>query len=135
MSGDIPPDAFPGRRYTPEPAALGPTFPGQMAPGWPPPDELPQPFPGGPRPAVRIPAGGGINNAVLGIGAAVALVVVVIVLIAFSAGGGGCSGGRDFLDPPSYSSTDNVHWQMTYTCNNGGTKTVPVPSNQVPGGG
>ncbi len=63
----------------------------------------------------------------------------LIGLIAISAGGGsaasGCQGGIDQSVPPSFQSTDGVHWTATYTCMNGGTETKPVPSSQVPGGG
>lgn len=61
----------------------------------------------------------------------------LIPLIAFSSassGLAGCKGGIDQLDPPSYQSSDGVHWQATYTCMNGGTETKPVPASQVPGG-
>jgi hypothetical protein len=61
----------------------------------------------------------------------------LIPIIAFSAassGASGCQGGIDQLVPPSYQSSDGVHWQATYTCMNGGTETRPVPSSQVPGG-
>ena len=61
----------------------------------------------------------------------------LIPIIAFSAassGVSGCQGGIDQLVPPSYQSSDDVHWQATYTCMNGGTETKPVPSSQVPGG-
>jgi hypothetical protein len=61
----------------------------------------------------------------------------LIPIIAFSAaspGASGCQGGIDQLVPPSYQSSDDVHWQATYTCMNGGTETKSVPSSQVPGG-
>ena len=60
-----------------------------------------------------------------------------IPVIAFSSatsGLAGCKGGIDQLDPPSYQSSDGVHWQATYSCMNGGTETKPVPASQVPGG-
>lgn len=45
-----------------------------------------------------------------------------------------CQGGIDQTVPPSYQSSDGVHWTGTFTCMNGGTITKPVPANQVPGG-
>jgi len=62
----------------------------------------------------------------------------LIGIIAFSAvgsGSAGCQGGIDQLVPPSYQSSDGVHWQATYMCMNGGSETKSVPRNQVPGGG
>src|SRR5262249_39350301 len=62
----------------------------------------------------------------------------LIPIVAFSAassGLSGCQGGIDQLVPPSYQSSDGVHWQATYSCMNGGTVTKSVPRNQVPGGG
>ena len=62
----------------------------------------------------------------------------LIPIIAFSAAAGsmsGCRGGIDQMVPPSYESSDGVHWQATYSCMNGGTETKSVPASQVPGGG
>jgi len=62
----------------------------------------------------------------------------LIGLIAFSSassGPSGCQGGIDQAVPPSYQSSDGVHWEATFTCMNGGTETKPVPSSEVPGGG
>ena len=64
----------------------------------------------------------------------------LIPIIAFSvassglSGGSGCSGGIDQTVPPSFQSSDGVHWQATYVCMNGGTETKSVPASQVPGG-
>jgi hypothetical protein len=61
----------------------------------------------------------------------------LIPVIAFSAavsGVSGCQGGINQAIPPSYQSSDGVHWVATFTCMNGGTETKPVPSSQVPGG-
>jgi hypothetical protein len=92
---------------------------------------MPSPFAGLPQAAAA--ASGLSRNAVLGAGAAVALVLVAFALLLVATSGpSGCSGGRNFLDPPTYSSSDNVHWTMTYTCNNGGQTSVSVPSSQVP---
>jgi hypothetical protein len=41
-------------------------------------------------------------------------------------GGGGCKGGIDEFSPPSYVSSDNVHWTAIYPCRNGGTISKPV---------
>jgi hypothetical protein len=61
------------------------------------------------------------------------------VVIAFSAmsssASSGCKGGIDQMVPPSYQSSDDVHWMATYACMNGGTVTKSVPASQVPGGG
>jgi hypothetical protein len=61
----------------------------------------------------------------------------LIPLIAFSSatsGVAGCKGGIDQSVPPSYVSSDGVHWRATYSCMNGGTETRSVPDSQVPGG-
>jgi hypothetical protein len=63
----------------------------------------------------------------------------LVVVIAFSAmsssASSGCKGGIDQMVPPSYQSSDDVHWMATYACMNGGTVTKSVPASQVPGGG
>jgi hypothetical protein len=61
----------------------------------------------------------------------------LISIIAFSvavSSVSGCQGGINQAIPPSYQSSDGVHWVATFTCMNGGTETKPVPSSQVPGG-
>jgi hypothetical protein len=71
------------------------------------------------------------------IGSAVWLCTWLIPLIALGSigsAGSGCQGGIDQMVPPSYQSNDGVHWQATYSCNNGGTETKSVPASQVPGG-
>jgi hypothetical protein len=63
------------------------------------------------------------------------LLIPIIALGANGAGpASGCQGGIDQTIPPSYQSSDGVHWTATYTCMNGGTETVSVPASQVPGG-
>jgi hypothetical protein len=60
--------------------------------------------------------------------------IPIIALSAASSSISGCRGGIDQLVPPSYQSSDGVHWQAIYTCMNGGTETKSVPASQVPGG-
>jgi hypothetical protein len=61
--------------------------------------------------------------------------IPIVALGVHGAAASGCQGGIDQTVPPSYQSSDGVHWTATYTCMNGGTETVPVPASQVPGGG
>ena len=62
-------------------------------------------------------------------------VLIFIVIFASAGGGGGCKGGRDPFGLPSYESSDNVHWQETVACVNGGQTTFSVPAGKVPGNG
>jgi hypothetical protein len=59
---------------------------------------------------------------------------VIVGVIAFSAiaGSGGCKGGIDRFSPPSYESTDGVHWTAIYPCRDGGTTRTPAPPGSVP---
>lgn len=75
-------------------------------------------------------------------GAGLVLAVIgVIIFIAVASGhgfgGGGCRGGPDKFDAMNitYYSSDGRHWTATYPCRNGGSTTMPVPRNAVPGGG
>ena len=60
--------------------------------------------------------------------------IPLIALSSATSGLAGCKGGIDQFSPPSYQSSDGVHWQATYSCINGGTETKQVPASQVPGG-
>jgi hypothetical protein len=51
-------------------------------------------------------------------------IVVFLVFTSITSSAGGCKGGIDQFSPPSFQSSDNVHWTATYACVGGGTKTV-----------
>ncbi len=63
------------------------------------------------------------------------LSMLAVGLVIGSAGGsdGECSGGIDRLVAPQFVSTDQVHWDATYACVNGGHLTKPARPNQVRG--
>ncbi len=52
-------------------------------------------------------------------------VVAFFIVTSISSSASGCKGGIDQFSVPSFQSSDNVHWTATYSCVNGGTKTVP----------
>jgi hypothetical protein len=57
--------------------------------------------------------------------------VGLILITSISGGSGGCNGGIDRFSPPTYRSTDGIHWTATYDCRDGGTTTRPA-SGPVP---
>ena len=59
------------------------------------------------------------------------IVVLILFMGVASSAGGGCKGGIDTLTPPSFTSSDNKHWTVTYACAGGGTKSKPW-HGQVP---
>ena len=85
------------------------------------------------RPARRRP----LKTWVVATAAWLAVWLVAVFAVFGSAGGAtsSCRGGIDHSVPPSYSSTDNVHWTGRYACVQGGSVEMPVPAGQVPGAG
>ena len=73
---------------------------------------------------------------VSGVWLATGWLIVLVVFASVSGGGGGCKGGIDEFTPPSYVSSDNVHWTAIYQCRNGGTisKSVANPFPDVTSG-
>jgi hypothetical protein len=57
--------------------------------------------------------------------------IAFLAIMSISSSAGGCQGGLDRSFPPSFASSDNVHWTGTSACVNGGTKTV-AHHGQVP---
>jgi len=58
-------------------------------------------------------------------------IVALLVFSSISGSAGGCKGGIDRFSVPTFMSTDNTHWAATYSCYDGGTKTVAY-HGQVP---
>lgn len=58
-------------------------------------------------------------------------IVALLIFSSISGSAGGCKGGIDRFSVPTFSSTDNTHWTATYSCYDGGTKTVAY-HGQVP---
>jgi hypothetical protein len=58
-------------------------------------------------------------------------VFALILFAGVASSAGGCKGGIDQLSPLTFTSSDNKHWTVTYSCVNGGTKSKPW-QGQVP---
>jgi hypothetical protein len=83
----------------------------------------------------RLRRRGFLKNWAIGSAAWLGVGALIFVGVFASAGGGGCKGGRDPFALPSYESSDNVRWQETVACVNGGQTTFSVPASKVPGNG
>lgn len=72
------------------------------------------------------------------IGVAVVVFVIVLNAVTHTSGAGGpCKGGPDKFDALNitYQSDGNRHWTATYPCHAGGSTTIPVARDKVPGAG